>query len=293
MTLDELFSIYTRKRLRMRSPNTIRLYRHSIAAFEKTLGRTATTEDLTDDNMEQHMQRVVESGLSPASANKDLYQIGAIWRFGNRNRMCETWPNVQIYPEPERVPMAWLPEELDRLFVSVEQEQGTISGAPACLWWKTLLCVLLDCGERIGAIMRCTRDNIHGSYLLVPACHRKGKTRDKLFELSVDTLEMIAALTLAHRYSELFPWDRSETHIYYRYTQILKRANLPSDAKSKFHRLRRTVASAVKNQGGDATAAMDHASSATTKRYLDPRLVGDVSTYHFVTKWRRKKKVSK
>jgi site-specific recombinase XerD len=274
----------------MRSPNTIRLYRHSIAAFEKTLGRKATTDDLTDDNVELHMSRIVDSGLSTASANKDLWQLGAIWRFANRNRLCDTWPNVQLYPEPERVPMAWLPDEIDRLFASVAKEDGTVSGAPASLWWQSLLSVLLDCGERIGAIMRCTRHNIHGSFLLVPACHRKGKTRDKLFELSSETLVLLSSLTLSHRYNELFPWDRSETHIYYRYTQILKRANLPSDSRSKFHRLRRTVASAVKNQGGDATAAMDHASSATTKRYLDPRLTGEVSTCSLVDGWRRKPK---
>jgi site-specific recombinase XerD len=274
----------------MRSPNTIRLYRHSIAAFETTLGRKATTDDLNDDNVELHMARIVDSGLSVASANKDLWQIGAIWRFANRNRLCNTWPNVQLYPEPERVPMAWLPDELDRLFASVAKEDGKIAGCPAKLWWKTLLSVLLDTGERIGAIMRCTRSNIHGSYLLVPAAFRKGKTRDKLFELSEETLKLLAALTISHRYEKLFPWDRSETHIYYRYTQILKRANLPNGRKQKFHALRVTVASAVKNQGGDATAAMDHASSATTKRYLDPRLTGEVSTCSLVDGWRTKPK---
>ena len=288
MLLDDLFALYARKRLRMRSPNTIRLYRHSIAAFETTLGRKATTDDLTDDNVEEHMSRVVDSGLSTASANKDLWQLGAIWRFANRNRLCNTWPNVQLYPEPERVPMAWLPDELDRLFASVAKEDGKIAGSPAKLWWKTLLSVLLDTGERIGAIMRCTRHNIHGSYLLVPAALRKGKTRDMLFELSESTKLLTEALTLSHRYQLLFPWDRNPTYIYTRYTQILKRANLPSDSKSKFHRLRRTVASAVKNQGGDATAAMDHASSATTKRYLDPRLTGEVSTCNLVDEWRRK-----
>jgi site-specific recombinase XerD len=173
MLLDELFSLYARKRLRMRSPNTIRLYQHSIAAFEKTLGRKATTLDLTDDNMESHMDRVVSSGLSTASANKDLWQLGAIWRFANRNRLVDTWPNVRLFPEPERVPMAWLPEELDRLFESVAQEDGTVSGAPASLWWQSLLSVLLDSGERIGAIMRCTRSNIHGSFLLVPAYSKR------------------------------------------------------------------------------------------------------------------------
>lgn len=287
MTLEELFALYTRKRLRMRSPNTIRLYKHSIAAFEITLGRKATTDDLTDDAVEEHMHRVVSSGLSVASANKDLWQLGAIWRFANRNRLCNTWPNVQTYPEPERVPMAWLPHELDRLFESVKEEDGTISGAPASLWWQSLLSVLLDTGERIGAVMKCKRSNLNGCYLLVPAENRKGKTRDMLFELSSETQHLVSLLTLAHRYELLFPWDRCSTYIYTRYKRILKRAGLPTDAKSNFHKLRRCVASAVKQQGGDATAALDHASSETTKAYLDARIVHQQATHNFVTSWRK------
>jgi site-specific recombinase XerD len=287
MTLDDLFALYTRKRLRMRSPNTVRLYKHSIAAFEATLRRKATTDDLTDDNMEDHMARVVDSGLSVASANKDLWQLGAIWRFANRNRLCDTWPNVQTYPEPERVPMAWLPDELDRLFAAVQQENGTISGAPACLWWESLLCVLLDTGERIGAVMKCNRQNLQGVYLLVPAENRKGKTRDKLFELSRETQHLVSSLTLSHRYQLLFPWDRHSTYLYTRYKRILKRAGLPTDCKSAFHKIRRTCASAVKSQGGDATLALDHASSETTKAYLDPRIVHQQATHNFVTSWRK------
>jgi len=289
MLLDELFLIYIRKRLRMRSANTVRLYKHSIKAFEVTLGRKATTDDLTDDHVEHHMARVVESGLSVASANKDLWQLGAIWRFGNRNRLVDTWPNVQLYPEPERIPIAWLPSEIDRLFASVEEEDGSISGAPASLWWKSLLSVLLDTGERIGAIMRCERSNLQGHHLLVPAEKRKGKTRDKLFELSNDTTHVLSALTLAHRYSLLFPWDKHQTYIYVRYKRILQRAGLPADSKSKFHKLRRSVASAVKSQGGDATAALDHASSTTTKAYLDPRIVQQAATHSFVANWRKVK----
>lgn len=289
MLLDDLFALYVRKRLRMRSPNTVRLYKHSISAFEATLGRKATTDDLTDDNVEEHMTRVIDSGLSVASANKDLWQLGAIWRFANRNRLVDTWPNVQLYPEPERVPMAWLPDELDRLISAAKQEDGKISGAPASLWWHALLSVLLDTGERIGAVMKCNRSNLQGVYLLVPAENRKGKTRDKLFELSSETQHLLSSLLLSHRYPLLFHWDRHPTYLYTKYKRILKRAELPTDAKSQFHRIRRSVCSAVKSQGGDATLALDHASSETTKAYLDPRIVRQRATHEFVTSWRRRK----
>jgi integrase len=286
MTLLQLFEIYLRKRLRVASPNTLRLYRHSIAAFEITLKREATTSDLIDDNLDEHMARLVRSGLSVATANKDYAQITAIWRFANRNRLVETWPNVQPYQEPERVPLGWLQSDLQLLFKSIAQEEGSIFGAPACLWWETLIMVLLDCGERIGAIRQLKRSSIQGNCLLVPAQYRKGKTRDKLFTLLPDTMESLKTLLLAHRCDQLFPWDRSETYIYNRYKKILIRAGLSIDRRSKFHRIRRTVASAVKNQGGDATAAMDHASSRTTLRYLDPRIVGETPTSKLVSDWR-------
>ena len=286
MKLLELFDLYIRKRLRVASPHTIRLYKHSIAAFETTLQREATTADLIDDNLDNHMARLVQSGLAVATANKDYAQLTAIWRFGNRNRLVDTWPNVLPYPEPERVPLGWMPSDLDKLFSAIVQQDGSIAGAPASLWWKTLILVLLDSGERIGAIRRLTRDCIQGNYILVSAQYRKGKTRDKLFELSPATMECLKVLLMAHRFNELFPWDRSETYIYYRYKKILARAGLSVDSRSQFHRLRRTVASAVKNQGGDATAAMDHASSKTTQRYLDTRIVGAISTAKFVTDWR-------
>jgi integrase len=159
MKLFELFDLYARKRLRVASPNTHRLYRHSIAAFEVTLKREATTLDLVDDNLDEHMARLIRDGLAVASANKDYAQITAIWRFANRNRLVDTWPNVLPYPEPERVPLGWLPSELDRLFEAIGSEQGTIHGSPASLWWKTLILVLLDCGERIGAIRKLKRED--------------------------------------------------------------------------------------------------------------------------------------
>lgn len=59
MKLTQLFDLYARKRLRVASPNTHRLYRHSIAAFEVTLKREATTLDLIDDNLDDAIRESV------------------------------------------------------------------------------------------------------------------------------------------------------------------------------------------------------------------------------------------
>lgn len=287
MLLTELFIIYADKRLRGCSPNTLRLYKHSIAAYSKTLGREATLEDLTDDNLHRHMWRLVDEGRSRATANKDCAQIGAMWRFANRNGMVTNWPNVKLLQEPERVPMAWLPHEVDRLLKSIEKEPGFVCGVPARLWWHCLVSVLMETGERIKPIREMARTALSGDYLLIQAELRKRMTRDKMYKLTPETASELHRMLTLHGEEKLFPWDRSETYIYKRYTDILKRAHLSHDSKSKFHALRRWTASVVKRMGGDPTAALDHASARTTKRYLDVRICGQEPTSDFIARYRK------
>jgi integrase len=277
MTLDQLFDLYRTKKLRFKSDNTIRLYRHTLKAFALTLGRQPTIHDLDGDTVELHMERIIRKGGSPASANKDRSQLLALWRFAAAKRIVQEWPTVPIMTEPEIVPMGWLADEAKRLLDSCSKVHGKIAGAPASLWWSALVQVLLDTGERIGAIRPLKKMHLQGDWLLVPAEFRKGRRRDRLYSLQPATLEMLRKVCEANKQDDcLFPWDRSKTYIYKRFKAILAKAELPNDRRSQFHRLRRTVASAVTAAGGDATAALDHASPKTTKKYLDPRIVGTV-----------------
>lgn len=277
MLLKELLDAYIQKRLKGKSPNTTRLYRHSINSFARTIGHEPELVDLTDDNIERHMWKIVQRGGSPASANKDHGQLTALWRFASNNRIIDTWPNVRTLQEVERVPMGWLPDECNQLLQSAACEGGFIATVPARIWWESLIRILLDTGERIGAVRSLKHEHFQGRWILIPAELRKSGKRDKLYEIQPGTVEIVQ--TLIEKNSEndsLFPWDRCETYIYNRYKAILKRAKLPTDRRSKFHRIRRTVASAVAGAGGDASAALDHASPRTTKKYLDPRIVGGI-----------------
>lgn len=274
LPLPDLLNLYSDKRLKSASPNTLRLYQHSLRSFARTLGRTATLKDLNDDAIERHMWRIVNNGGSPASANKDRGQLIALWRFAFEKRMTETLPDNRPLIEPERVPMGWLPEELHKLLDTIAAMDGWICNVPCALWWRALVHVLLDTGERIGAIRYLEKSAVQDRWLLVPAHLRKGRRRDRLYPLTEDTLESLRELMTTNKHSqELFPWDRCDNYIYNRFKQILTDAGLPTDRRSKFHRIRRTVASAVAREGGDATAAMDHSSPRTTKKYLDLRIV--------------------
>lgn len=291
MTLEELFDMYRLKKLRFKSDNTVRLYRHTLRSFGRTLGRTPTIADLDSDLIEWHMDGVVKRGCSPASANKDRGQLLALWRFAAEKRIVEQWPQIQAMTEPEIVPLGWLPEELQRLMAACGSAKGRIASVTASVWWTALVSVLLDTGERIGAVRPLQKHHFqNGGWILCPAVFRKGRKRDRLYQLQPDTVNWINRLLKENPHGDdLFPWDRSQTYIYRRFSEILKAADLPTDKRSKFHRLRRTVASAVTAAGGDATAALDHASPKTTKKYLDPRIVGSVPVSDIVGKYILKK----
>jgi integrase len=277
MKLTELFNDYRAKRLRFKSPNTSRLYHHTIRSFGKTLGRDPTIADLTNDLVEQHMARIIDGGGSPASANKDRSQLLALWRFAATHKIVDCWPDVQIANEPDAVPLGWLPGDLEKLLAAAGTERGFLGEVPARLWWSALFRVLLATGERIGAVASLKTHHLQGDWLLAPAEFRKGKRRDRLYPLGSETAQAVRDLIAANKTDDrIFPFPYASTYLYKKLNHVLLRAGLPIDRRSKFHRMRRTVASAVAQAGGDPTAALDHASPKTTKKYLDPRIVGAV-----------------
>lgn len=276
MTLTELFERYEKKHLRGKSENTLRLYRHTIRSFAKFLRREPTIQDLDADLIQDFIWSVVKSGRTPATANKDRAQLCCLWNYAAKNRIVDKYPDVPVVPEPDRVPMAWMPDELNRILQVAKTETQPVGDVSGKLWWTAMLLIILDTGERIGAVRNLPRECLRGDHILVPAELRKGKTRDRLYKVSSTTVEAIKQLLASHSELELFPFPYSETYLYRRYKKLLERAKLPVGRQSNFHKLRKSVASAVASVGGDATAALDHASSKTTKAYLDPRIVGGI-----------------
>lgn len=266
-------TVYRPLKLRNRSANTIRLYRFSVSCFSKSLGHRATLTDLTDATVSEHLASLTELGRSRHTVEKERSQLLAIWRFAARKRLIEVWPDVQAEILPKRSPMAWTESEVNKIAQSCRQEPGAIGEIPAALWWSALLRVELDTAERIGALMGLEWSHLGGDgWLTIPAELRKGKREDKVTLLAPSTVEALDAIRKPER-TRVFPWPYSATSIFDRLSRILKRAGLPTDSRSKFHRLRRTVATYFELAGGNSQDLLGHSSRATTKRYLDPRIL--------------------
>jgi len=271
MLISEFFdSVYVPRRLRGKSQKTIRLYGLTIKQFGRSLGKLAELSDLTEDNVLAHLARRHE--VAPATRNKELSQLIAIWRLAAQRKLIDTWPDLQAEDEPERAPIAWLDNELTRLLAAAARMPRRIGKIPQRVYWTLLIRLILDTGERSGAIRQTEWSWFQGEWLFVPAESRKGKTRDRRYRLSKETLTAIAAMRESSTDKQfVFPWPFSESYFWVKYRAVVKEAGLPTSRNHQLHCLRKTTASAVYAAGLDPQEALDHSDKRTTRRYLDKR----------------------
>jgi integrase len=253
------------------SVRTQALYEYTLRAFGDVLGRPAETADLEDLAVARFLASRVRS-LCPATAAKDRAQIRAMWEFAARRRLVDTWPSLPRIIVPERVPEAWLTEELQAILDAAKQEQGTICGFPASAIYRAILLTQYWAGERIGAVMELKCADVRGCNIIFRAESRKGGRRDIFREVPVGCADALQAVRRGPDDTAI-PWQSHPTDIYRRLKRILKRAGLPTRRQDMFHKVRKTAASYYEAGGGDAQKLMDHSSRKVTERYLDPRIV--------------------
>ena len=265
--------IYAPRKLRGCSKNTRRLFLIQFRHFAKFLGREPTLLDLTDDQVNEFLTAHA-IGRAVPTVNCAHDKLLALWRFAARKALVPNWPDVKRQREPERIPRAWLLHELDALLESCALQPGSITDVPANAWWLALITTAWYTAERIGALMALRWKDYADGWLTIPAEVRKGKTRDKLHRLPSDAIQCLDAIRQPTR-ELIFPWPYDSGTLYNHFKVILKRADLPTDRKSKFHRIRKTSASYFQARGGNAQRLLDHHDGETTQHYLDPRVIGE------------------
>jgi integrase len=271
---------YFPRNVRITKQTTRNQYEFALRHFKEFLGHDATVDDLTDDNCAGTMKRMMDKGLAAETINGSVGCVKALWTWLAKRRLTPDFPTFQNLKEPKRVPRAWSREELGRLIAACRAVAGNV--APLVLaadWWTALHLVIWDTSERIGAVLAIRKEwlNWQTGDLLIPAESRKGGERDMQYKLHPETLKALERITNSGS-DLLFYWPRGRNDsLYYRYKRIRIAAGLPTDRKSAFHRVRRSVASHLHAAGHNATDALGHASAdITRKSYLDPAIAGAV-----------------
>jgi integrase len=269
MTLNSLLADYYAP-LRGISPRTVEIYRFTLRAWGHFLGRPPEVSDLEELSVAQFLAHRLRE-RSVATAAKDATQCRALWEFAARRGLTDKWPQIRRIRVPERIPQAWLTDELQRLLEAAGDRQGSIAGVPASAFWRAAILVCYETGCRVGELLGLEWRDVSRAGILFRAENRKGKTRDIFRPVSPVVAEALEAIRRDR--PEVFAWDRCYTNLWRHLGMICKAAGLPDDRLSKFHRLRKTHASYAAAAGLDAQRLLDHASPATTRAYLDPRVV--------------------
>ena len=239
--------------LRGLSARTEKLYGYTLAAWAKSLGRSPTLDDL-DEVAVARFLAVRSRDVAPATVAKDRAQLVALWSFAAKRGLVDRWPEVRRITVPERVPEAWTTEEFRRLLAAATLEQTTIAGIPARHWWRAVLRLAYDTGERCAAIMALRWADVREDDVIFRAETRKGGRRDIARPFG-DSTGLALDQIREPRRELVFPWDRHPSYLWGRLGIILKRAGLPNDRRCKFHRIRRTTASFYAAAGGDPTGS--------------------------------------
>lgn len=263
--------------LRSLSDRTIECYEFTLDAFEEFLGHPPAIEDLEELLVARFLADRVRKRAAGTAA-KDRSQLRALWEFSSRRGLTKTWPIIPLVRVPERVPEAWLTPEFQRLLESASKETTFYDGIPAALWWRALLLAMYDSGERCTSVISTPWRNVRDGAIVFVAENRKGKRRDILREISDETQAALDQIRGSRTANDLvWPWPRCKSYLWRRLEIILKRAGLPHGRKDKFHKIRKTTASYYEAAGGSAQRLLDHADPATTRKYLDPRVVKGVA----------------
>lgn len=265
---DLLVGVYAP--LRGIDQRTVAIYKFTLTSWGKFLGHEPTLDDLEELAVAKFLAHRLET-RKIATAAKDRTQIRALWEFAARRGLVNRWPQIRPIRVPERVPVCWLTDELQRLLVAASEREGSIAGVPAGLWWRALVLTAYFTGERIGGLLSLTWGDVTAGGVIFRAEGRKGRTRDIYRPLPPEALAAIEAIRTDGVL--VFDWDRCQTRIWGALGSICRAAGLPDDRGSKFHRIRKTHASYAAAAGLDPQRLLDHASPTTTRKYLDPRVV--------------------
>ena len=286
MTLRELFDFHYRpQRLPDASEASLHCYDVAFRLLEKFLGREARVGDFTNEKMAEFQAHRLTT-VKPQTLKQNMDCIFALWRYSFRKNLVRVWPDLKALRLEHKTPRALTEKELERVWAAIQAETKPVAVScsplkevPGRLWWSGLFMLAMETGERLNALMSvCEGDiDLEDRWVMFRAESRKGGREDNLKDISPECADAIG--TLVSFYSRrtartnVFRWSMNRGSVFTRMGKIMQAAGLEDCRDLKFHCLRRTVATHIACNGGDATKMLGHSNPAITKRsYLDTRI---------------------
>jgi len=199
--------------------------------------------------------------------NKIRAKLIALSHYAVEQGYLKQVPKIPKSREAKRIPQVLSVAEAERIFAAVHDLQGTISCVPARDYWLALCLLWYWTGLRPGVPWRLEWRwlSIPEKLLYVPAEIQK-PFADQSFHLHSDVLDALKSILKPSR-KLVFPWPWHHATKYDWWHKLLKNAGMPTGHRYGFGIWRRTHATLLHANGGDATQALGHSSDAITRQY--------------------------
>lgn len=241
--------------------------------------------DCSDELVVASMNWLIELGRERTTANRLRRHINAIWRWGARQ--LAKWGTIIARPDNDKYaenisePIAFLPDELERILAACARRQGMVGSIRASDWWLAAVLFIFSAGIRIGVACKTptSKLDLARGDVLVPAGGQKNRHEQRL-DLHSSAISALKLLRLTERGvpTILGDWPFTVNTLRRHFAQILVDAGIfPSvddvPRELKFHALRKTLGSQIIAKAGlhVACARLGHSTVEVTKRYRDRR----------------------
>lgn len=257
-------------------PGSVAQYENAVAHWERFFGDAPVEQ--TDCASLARFAAHLSVGRSPQTVNKILRHCLSLLRTGG---LHPVWRRLR---EPWHAPVAFLSEEFVQVLQAARSEPGTVTEILAGDWWESFLLSLWYTGSRVGAMLAVTSRDVlldRGGLFVRAECQKQHA--DQFFSLGQDAIEAIRRIYSAER-PAMWPWPFRRETVYRRFRVICERAGVEvgSGTGTLFHRIRKSTASYMRLNGGDATSHLGHSAAHVTARYMDPRIVGQHDARSFL-----------
>jgi integrase len=239
-------------------------------------------------NVELVLRWLKSLDSAPTTVNSHRGTILTLWRRAaatrdktTGKRLAPRAPTILDLPKrriPKNNPVSWTPEELQRLLEACEQLTGYLQHWPSIKrseYWFSLVLFLYESGARIGAAAAVRPADVDLDYALVSLRSADAKTLlEQPIRISSHCVKAIQAILDPER-PTVWPTGAYRHDLYKTLKSLLKQAKLPTDRKSKFHRIRRTTATQAALHGSMELAQrqLGHTSVSMTLKYIDARII--------------------
>lgn len=278
LLLDVLDNEYIPRRLNLK-PSSAEQMRYSVRSFGKFVGAVALVSDLTESNvvhwLHQRMQEVAAT-----TAKRERGDVLTLWRFCHKHGFHPfPAPDVEPIKVPKRIPRAFSVGDLERVLAVTRRLRGDMRGIGIHKsdWYTSLILFFYDTGVRLSAALevRPCDLNLAERYALLEVENSKTGI-EQLCNLSDQTVAAIEPMFDAER-EHVWPYPWHRRRLWLDLQEICDAAGVLLLKGEGFHILRKTHATySVKTHGWQrAQADLGHTNEQMTRRYVDPRLLGN------------------